>query len=118
MVTVAIVAILAAIAYPSYRQSILKSNRTEAKAALMQATQNLEKYFTVNGTYAGFTIDPSAATTEHGYYTISLTSAPTATSYTVQAAAAGNQSDDIAACRTYKIDNIGNKTPAISTGCW
>ena len=34
MVTVAIVAVLATIAYPSYRQQVLKSRRTEATGVL------------------------------------------------------------------------------------
>jgi type IV pilus assembly protein PilE len=46
MVVVIIIGILAAIGYPSYRQQVMRSNRTEAKAALMQAAQGLERRFT------------------------------------------------------------------------
>src|SRR5687767_2012843 len=51
MITVGIVAILTAIAYPSYRQQVLRGNRTEAKAELMEASQELEKCFTRFGAY-------------------------------------------------------------------
>ena len=52
MITVAVIAILAAIAYPSYQDSIRKSRRTDAKNALTQAMANMERYYTENNTYA------------------------------------------------------------------
>ena len=51
MITVAIVAILAAIAYPAYTDSVWKGRRGEAKSALMRAMQAQERYFTQNNTY-------------------------------------------------------------------
>lgn len=51
MITVAIVAILAAIAYPSYKQFILKGRRAEGRAALMAVLQQQERYFTQYNTY-------------------------------------------------------------------
>ncbi|MBI2380816.1 MAG: type IV pilin protein [Gammaproteobacteria bacterium] len=44
LVTVAIVGILASIAYPSYTNSVLKSNRAEVQGVLMSAAQALERY--------------------------------------------------------------------------
>ena len=43
MVVTAIIAILAGIAYPSYQQQVIRSNRSEAKAQLMQAAQEFER---------------------------------------------------------------------------
>ena len=51
MIVVAIVAILAAIAYPSYQNQVLKSGRADAKIALSQAAQELEKCFSRYSTY-------------------------------------------------------------------
>jgi len=51
MITVAIVAILAAIAYPSYQQYVLRANRTEAQALLNDAAARQERYFAQNNTY-------------------------------------------------------------------
>jgi type IV pilus assembly protein PilE len=51
MIVVAIVGILAAIAYPSYFEQTRKGNRVEGKAALMRASQNLERFFTARGRY-------------------------------------------------------------------
>ena len=51
MITVAIVGILAAIAYPSYHQYVLKGRRAEGRAALMALLQQQERYYTQYGKY-------------------------------------------------------------------
>jgi type IV pilus assembly protein PilE len=51
MITVAIVAILAVVAYPSYMDQIRRGNRAEAKEALMEDAQFLERNYTVNNCY-------------------------------------------------------------------
>lgn len=55
MIVVAIVAILAAVAYPSYQDSITKAKRAEGRAALMEIMQQQERYYTQNNTYFAFT---------------------------------------------------------------
>lgn len=55
MITVAIIAILAAIAYPSYREFILKGKRAEARTALTELLQQQERYMTQRNCYLGFT---------------------------------------------------------------
>ena len=51
MITVVIVAILSAIAVPSYRSYVLRANRTVAKTALVDASSRLESYFIVHKKY-------------------------------------------------------------------
>jgi type IV pilus assembly protein PilE len=51
MIVVAIVAILAAIAYPSYRDQIERTRRADAQAVLIQAAQFMERIYTENGCY-------------------------------------------------------------------
>jgi type IV pilus assembly protein PilE len=51
MIVVAIVGILAAIAYPSYTQYVIRSERGAAKVALEQTAQFLERQNTVSGTF-------------------------------------------------------------------
>ncbi|WP_374591408.1 type IV pilin protein [Aquabacterium sp.] len=51
MVTVAIVAILTAIAYPAYHQYVLKGRRAEGRAALTAVLQQQERYYTQFGKY-------------------------------------------------------------------
>ncbi len=54
MVVVAIIGILAAIAYPSYQDSIRKSRRAEARAALQHMMEMQERYYSVKNTYLAF----------------------------------------------------------------
>ena len=54
MVVVAVIGILAAIAYPSYRESVLKGRRAEARTALMNLLQQQERFMTQNNTYKKF----------------------------------------------------------------
>ena len=54
MITVAIVAILAAIAIPSYQDSVWKGKRGEAKAAILRTLQSEERWYTQNNTYLAF----------------------------------------------------------------
>ena len=51
MITVAIVAILAAIAYPAYQDSVVKAKRAEGRTALIDFMQQQERYLTQTGAY-------------------------------------------------------------------
>ncbi len=53
MIVVAVVAILAAIAIPSYQSSIAKSRRADAQSALQGFAQAMERFHTQNATYVG-----------------------------------------------------------------
>jgi type IV pilus assembly protein PilE len=53
MIVVAIVGILASIAYPSYMDSVTKSRRSDAQAALLGLAQAMERNYTSNTTYKG-----------------------------------------------------------------
>lgn len=53
MIAVAIIAILAAIAIPSYQNYMTQTRRTEAQAALMAFAQAMERFYTQNNTYIG-----------------------------------------------------------------
>ena len=62
MIVVAVVGILASIAYPSYKDSVLKGRRAEARTALAELLQQQERYMTQANTYLEFT-NVSGATT-------------------------------------------------------
>jgi type IV pilus assembly protein PilE len=51
MIVVAVVAILAAVALPSYQESILKGRRSEARAAILDFLQQQERVMTQSGAY-------------------------------------------------------------------
>jgi type IV pilus assembly protein PilE len=120
MITVAIIGILAAIVYPSYRQYLVQTNRTEGMAALQQAAVRQERYFSNNSTYAN-TMNLAAANiadeTERGHYAITAVACAggtIATCYVMTATAQGGQTDD-AGCTTLTLDSTGDKSP---DACW
>lgn len=53
MIVVAIIGILAAIAYPSYEEYVKSSRRAEAQSALMGLAAAMERHFTANNSYTG-----------------------------------------------------------------
>lgn len=61
MITVAIIGLLAAIAYPAYTGSILKGKRAEGRAALLETMQQQERYFSQYGSYIAFTAGATGA---------------------------------------------------------
>jgi type IV pilus assembly protein PilE len=54
LVALAIVAVLAAIAFPALHQHVVKGKRAQAQAALLQLMQQQERYYTQNGSYLAF----------------------------------------------------------------
>ena len=94
MIVVAIVAILAAIAYPTYRQYTIRANRTEAKVALMQVAQGLEKCFTRYHQYDDAACQSVRTSLRLKVTTRSRQSAPIAdATYTLAATPQGGQTE-------------------------
>lgn len=127
LVVMVIIGILAAIAYPSYRNQVLRSNRTEGRVALEQTAGALEKCYTrymayndANCPVATSVNGGAGFTTPSGYYRISST-VLTATAFTLTATAqaAGGQTSD-ATCLTLSLDETGTRlpTPTTSNSCW
>jgi len=55
MITVAIIGILAAVAYPAYTDQIAKGRRAECRSGLLQSMQQQERYYSQFNAYANFT---------------------------------------------------------------
>jgi type IV pilus assembly protein PilE len=125
MIVVAIVAILGTIAVGSYRSHMLKTNRTEARMALLRVQAAQEKFFLQNHRYATnaelATAPPAGlgmpSVTPGGLYTIDMQDV-TATTYTARARAANGQLADSAECQILTIDETGARTPNDASGCW
>ena len=118
MIVCAIVAILAAIAYPAYTGSVQKSRRAEATAAVLGIASQMERYSTEKGTYATATLGAASPAvypshTENSYYNLSLSNL-TATTYTISAAPAAIQATD--PCGTFTYTESGVKD--VSGGTW
>jgi type IV pilus assembly protein PilE len=113
MITVAIIAILASIAYPSYQQYVLSSRRAEAQSEMFKIQLGLEKWRANNSTYSSNLAD-AGFTDNNTYYNYTITNTGGST-YTINAAAQGAQTAD-SSCTPLTLDQSGAKTPA--TGCW
>ena len=75
MIVVAIIAILASIAYPSYQSSLLDGRRSEGQTALLNIAGRQEQFFLDNKIYATnltlLGLNTSPFITEDGWYSIS-----------------------------------------------
>ena len=121
LVVVAMVAILSAVAYPSYVSQVTKGRRADAKQALVELAQKMERFYTERGTYAGATLGSTgvyASTSPAGYYSLAITS-QTADGFTITAAPLGNQAND--SCGTLGYNQIGDRSVAAGATvaqCW
>ncbi len=112
MIVVAVVAILAAIAYPNYLQQVIKSRRSAGAACMMEMAQFMERYYTTHMSYEEANLpDPSCVDEHEDHYTIALNGDPTATAFTITATAVAtsSQSKD-SLCGNMSIDQTGRKT--------
>ena len=120
LITVAIVGIVSAIAFPSYSESIRQSKRKEAQAALLSLANAMEMYRMQNGNkYTSATVGSTGIFTNQvpvtggtKTYTLSI-STLTANTYTLSAVPV--QPDSL--CGTLSYTNTGAKSPSTS-GCW
>lgn len=62
MVVVAIIGVLAAIAYPNYTEYVRKGKRAEGRTALMELMQQQERHMTQRNAYVAFTATSAHAT--------------------------------------------------------
>jgi len=128
MVTVAIIGVIAGIAYPSYLKSMQKGRRADAKGALTQASQAMERCYSTYGVYNSSNCAEVSAlstgfTSPKGYYTLSATE--NGTSYTVSATAlsSGPQSKDTG-CTVMNLSSTGvqssgsTSSTTDSGSCW
>ena len=124
LITVAIVGILAAVAFPSYTSYIAKARRADARAQLASAQQWIEKFYSESFDYAqntaggasttAFNAQPFSQSPRVGdgnaIYVLTLTvSASPATTYTLTATpvAGGSMSADV--CGTLNLSNTGRR---------
>lgn len=109
MIVLVIVAILAAIAYPSYRESVRRGNRRAAQATMMEIVNQEHQYFIANRVYAdaatlGVTLPPDI---DDDYdFTIALDAGPPP-GFTVNFTAINGQVSD----GDLSVNSVGVKTP-------
>jgi type IV pilus assembly protein PilE len=116
MIAVAVIGILASIAYPSYMRYVTESRRTDAKAVLMQVAGQLERCYTVSNDYTGCVTLP--VDSENGFYTITTgASNITASTYTLSAVPKEVQATRDTECGTFTLTHTGARG-AGGNDCW
>jgi len=124
MIVVAIIGILAAIAYPSYQEHVRKGKRADAQAALMELSHFMERYYTANGKYTKaantgpdlpFAKAPKDGNTEN--YTLAL-SAVNDFSYTLTATATNSMTGDKCGNLTLTDKGVKGSSAGTAAECW
>ena len=138
MVTVAIIGILASIAYPSYQNNIMKSRRADAKSALLELSNFMERHATEFGCYMDSGADNqcgngddtipllpfiTAPKTGTAYYDLVLFPVD-ATSFTLSANPIAGSVQETDPCGSLTLTNTGIKGAIpidgayTATDCW
>lgn len=127
MIVVAVIGILASVAYPSYVEQTQKTRRTDAQGFLMDAVNRQEQYlldhnaYTNNMTLLGYGANP--AVSPESFYTVSAATAGCGTApcylLTATPVPGGPQASDLK-CTTLTLDSQGVKgaTGSMPTKCW
>lgn len=132
MIVIAIVAILASIAYPAYQDQVRKSRRADCEGSLLGLSNALERYYTANNKFTGTSLGtnpgdifPAQCPIDGGTptYTLSV-SAASNSAYTIQAAPVAGGPQDGDKCGTLTLtstgvkDVIGATTGLTAADCW
>jgi type IV pilus assembly protein PilE len=125
LIVVALIAVLAAIALPSYNQYVMRGHRAQARAALMKLAQWMEREATVRGSYPlEIDIPVSQLVVEGGRYTLAVSS-ETGWSYRLSSLPVEAQAAD--PCGSFHVDHTGQRSqgataqvaePLDSRSCW
>lgn len=129
MITVAIIGILASIAYPSYTEYVRRANRAEARAMLLENAQFLERNYTTANRYDqdsnGAAIDdaslPQQKSPQNGAARYTMTVNNPAQTFTLSATPTGTMAGD--ACGVFTYTNTGLQglagSPTLTVAeCW
>lgn len=121
LITIAIIGILAAVAFPLYQNQVEKTRRTAAKSDLLELSQWMERRYSNAFDYRDSTSSNPALRFDQSpqngtaFYNISFVGNITRDTFTLQAIPTGGQTNDD--CGTLTIDEQGNRGAA-QTGCW
>jgi type IV pilus assembly protein PilE len=112
MIVLAIVAILATVAFPSYQNSVRKSNRAAAKSQMLELANRQQQFLLANRRYATYAELTSAGFSLPGdvskFYTPTITTAASPPAFTITFTATGSQATD----GNLTLGSDGTRTPA------
>lgn len=142
MIVVAVIGILAAIAYPAYTEQVAKGRRAQAQSTLLAAQQWMERFYTENFSYAKNSANSNAVDLFKARFSTSpppgegaavydLALESTADSYTITATRKTGTAMASDKCGNFTVDQLGRKSIAKDTwgsayasqaaaiaGCW
>jgi type IV pilus assembly protein PilE len=133
MIVIVVVGILAAIAVPSYRNYLVRSQRTDARTILLKLQSAQERFFLQQRRYADngeLTVAPPnglglTSQSDHGFYDLSIDLGPDGFEYRATARpAAGRGQEDDTRCVELWVDQNGNRGAEDASGndrrddCW
>jgi len=110
MIVIVIIAVLASIAIPSYREAVKRGNRRAAQSTMMDIANRQQQFFVANRAYAtatqlAYTLPPEVS----AHYTQAITlGAGPPPGFTITFTATGAQASD----GNLTLNNLGVKTPA------
>ena len=123
MIAIGIIGILFSVAYPSYVDFVLRSNRAEAQTELLRIANLQEQYYLDQRTYAsdmtklGLGADPFINLNTGGNYSFDATVPADGNSFVLTATAIGTQASKDVDCTTFTVTQTGEKS-AESSDCW
>jgi len=122
MVSLAIVAILAAVAYPSYTRYLVKTKRSAAQSFVLGLANKEEQYLLDARQYTSTVSDLMTVPSDVSKnYTISITTGSTPPTYTITATPVDSQASSDTECQNLTLTQDGTKgisgTGTVST-CW
>jgi len=120
LITVAIIGIIAAIAFPLYQNQVERTRRTTATADLLELSQWMERRYSNGFDYRDAGNNPTLPFTQSpqngtAFYNISFSVNATRDAFTLQAVPTGGQANDD--CGTLTLDEQGTRGAA-QAGCW
>lgn len=122
LITLAILGVLAAIAYPAYNQHVIKARRSDAQIALLDLAARMERYYAENNSYQNATLEKLHldAATPQGFYMLVIAEAAPNT-FSLLAKPVGAQATNDPLCGELTLNQLGQKSQT-GTGtmqqCW